>query len=48
MTAKQWTNIVRTPGMLIRIPLVLLLWACQWAVPRLEWLAENVFKGWDR
>lgn len=48
LTRRDITNVLRTPGIVIRVPLVLLIWALEWFLPRLEWLAENVFKGWER
>lgn len=40
-------NVLLTPGILVRVPLVILVW---WVLPALicacEWLADNVFIGW--
>ena len=47
--SKTQRNILRAPGLLIRIPLVLILWH---VLPVLtagaEWLCENVFVGIER
>lgn len=45
---KTQRNILRTPGLLIRIPLVLIVWAIDPVRCAVEWLLENAFQGWER
>lgn len=44
---KTQRNLLRVPGLFIRIPLVLLWRLNEWANSRIEWLCDNWFKGLD-
>jgi hypothetical protein len=48
MITKAQRNLLRVPGLLVRVPLVLILRVLVVTVSGIEWLCENVFKGLDR
>lgn len=42
---KSQRNLLRLPGLIIRVLLVLLYWGGEWVGKKIEWLLDNVFKG---
>lgn len=47
MMTKTQRNLLRVPGLFVRVPLVLLHRGLQKVVDGLEWLCDNWFKGLD-
>lgn len=47
MMTKAQRNLLRVPGLFVRVPLVLVLRVLVATASGIEWLCENVFKGFD-